>query len=518
MTADPHPVPARIDRAAALRELRTGIGARAPRQVARAVRTALFPGRWPPPVSVRMAVLDEAVARGDREAVRARVADDRPLRPGTIRALGRAAALEALAVELPARDADVERRVAAYLRGTLGSAVQAPRPDPARAEASAREAAAGLRAAGHAQPWIIATLPGFVGNPYTDLIELAYARHGLAAVHVERPDEIDAIVSARRAAAFEVIVHVNASNRVVASAMDAAAARTAAVAALARIDRWIAAGVPLVVSVHDGPILHGERAEAERFLAQGIADRASVIHLLTAATPSILGDWLVLDESKTVHVPHPNYDGAYPPLPSRETARASVGVDPRDPAEDGPELLLGMIGTLRGRKGVLTLLDALEGVPDPLPDGRRLRLLLAGTPGGPDAETLIRRAAADPRVIDILEFVPDAQLPTLLAAVDVAVVPYERYLNSGWLVLALGSGIPVIAPVDATAEEIARPDALRTFSHAVDGSLAAALAGAGELATVAARRAARASVARLVPEEISERFVRSVLLPARPAG
>ncbi len=180
-----------------------------------------------------------------------------------------------------------------------------------------------------------------------------------------------------------------------------------------------------------------------------------------------------------------------------------------------PTLLVGMIGTLRGRKGVLALLDALDDVPDPLPDGRHLRLLLAGTPGGPDAETVIRRAGAHPRVIARLEFVPDEELPGLLAAIDVGVVPYERYLNSGWLMLALGAGIPVIAPSDGTAAEIAQPEALRTFSHDERGSLARALASAGDLATPAARAAARASVEALSAEAVSDRFVRTVLLPAR---
>lgn len=515
MAADPLALPARIARAAAVGEIRAALKVRSVRRVARALRSLVLPAHWPAPAAARLAALDRAVIAGDPEAVRIRAADAGPAAPGSSRAIGRARALEALAATLSPPDAAIERRVAAYLRGASTRAIQPPAPDPARAATAAHDAAERLQAAGHGRPLIVITLPGFVHNPYNALLETAYARHGCAAVHVEDLDEAAAIVGGRAAGRFDAILHVNASNRVVAGARDGADATARAAAALARIDGWLDDGVPLVVSIHDGAILSGARAEAERTLAQGIADRAAVVHVLTASTPRILEGWLTLDPAKVVHVPHPNYDGAYATGPDREAAREALGIDPRDPASDGRDLLLGVIGTLRGRKGVLALLDALDALPEPVGDGPRLRLLLAGTPGGPDAETLIRRAYASARVIPRLEFVPDNELPGLLAAIDVAVVPYERYLNSGWLVLALGAGIPVIAPADGTAAEIARPAALRTFSHAEPGSLAQALGSAGELATPAARLAARASVADLVPDVVSDRFVRTVLLPAR---
>jgi glycosyltransferase involved in cell wall biosynthesis len=111
-------------------------------------------------------------------------------------------------------------------------------------------------------------------------------------------------------------------------------------------------------------------------------------------------------------------------------------------------------------------------------------------------------------VIPELGAVADDRLALILAALDVAVVPYERYVNSGWTVLALTAGVPVIAPAGSTASEVVRPGALLTFDPAEPGALGRALACAPTLATTAARTEARLSVADLHPSEISERFAR----------
>jgi glycosyltransferase involved in cell wall biosynthesis len=107
--------------------------------------------------------------------------------------------------------------------------------------------------------------------------------------------------------------------------------------------------------------------------------------------------------------------------------------------------------------------------------------------------------------------VPDEELPALLAALDVAVVPYGQYLNSGWLNLALTAGVPAIAAAGGTADEVVRPDALRSFDPQIPGSLSEALADAPSLATPEARAAARASVADLDAQTISTRFVEALL-------
>ena len=369
-------------------------------------------------------------------------------------------------------------------------------------------AAADLRAAGHEHPLIVATFPGFYANPFSVLMEQAYASHGLAAIHVASTSEIQAVVDGRETGGYRAVLHVNGPDRFLQDtrASTEAEALAAADGVVEQLDAWLADGVQLVTTIHNGPMLRDRRAEAERRVAQAIVDRASLVHLLTASTPAALDGWLDLAAARCVHVPHPNYDAALGPPGDRAAARRRLDVA----EDDRREVLVGLIGSLYGRKGAIALVEAFTTVPDPLSTGRRARLLLAGSLAA-NGEALIRASCDDARIITRFGYVPDEELPGLLAALDVAVVPYGQYLNSGWLNLALTAGIPAIAPAGGTAAEVVRPEALRTFDPQAPGSLAGALADAPSLATSEGRAAARASVADLDAATISARFVEALL-------
>lgn len=513
-------------------EITESVRARRPWRLVRAFASFVSPRRWPTSRATQLAVEDAALARGNRTAARVvagELADEpaahRPRTPASIR---RALALEVLARAMPPGPRAVEQTVAAYLRGQLApptspTAASAAGATPGlgaaeQAASAATDAAARLREVGHAQPVIVATFPGFAPNPYGALMELAYESRGLAAVHVGRRDELEAIVAAEDAGGYRTVIHLNAPDRFVDRPPTDAEALAHAAAALAAIDRWIERGAMVVASVHNGPRLSGHWAVGERVVAQGIVDRAQLVHVLSASTPDRLASWISIDPGRCVHIPHPSYDGALGPLPPRAEARARLGLEAAG-ALDEP-VLAGLVGSLVDRKGGLELLEAFTLAPDRLPDGRPLRLLMAGSPSGAHGEDLIRRAVGDPRVVDRLGYIPDADLPMLLAALDVAVVPYANLLNSGWLHLALTAGIPAIAPAGSTAEEIVDPEALLTYPDDGPALLARALGEAGRLVTPEARRAARRSVESLEPRVLSARFADAVLgaLPARSAA
>ncbi len=470
------------------------------------------PRRWPATAAGRSEAINQEVARGSVAAARIVVAetagDPSAARPGRPAALRRADAMVVVARDLPASQRAVELTVAAYLRGDLAAPHLAPGPGATEPAAAARRLAADLRIDGHPRPTVVATFPGFLANPYGSLMERAYRAHGLVALHVDNGAAVDAIVAGSEAGGYRSVVHLNASDRLVGSGSSDSEARGEADRALGQVDAWVAGGAVLVTSIHNGPRLVGARGIAERQVAQGVVDRARVVHVLTATTPEVLADWIRIDPAKVVHVPHPNFDASYPPLPDRNEARRRLELDPGA----GPGfVVVGLLGSLADRKGGLLLLRTLARVPDPLPDGRSLRLVLAGALSGQSGEELIRMAMADRRVVPRFGFIADVEVPGLLAALDVAVVPYGHYLNSSWLHLALTAGIPVLAPQGGTATEVVHPDALRTFTANDEASLAAALMRAGELATPDARRAARASVADLDAGRLSEKFVLAVL-------
>ena len=408
-----------------------------------------------------------------------------------------------MASETTGRERETEEAVVAFLRGEFGPPASETVPDPAAKPAAAAALASDLRQAGHRRPIIVVTVPGFHANPFARLMEQAYPQAGLAALPVERLEEIERVVEGSRAGEYGVVIHVNAPDRLVRAQVGPGGPAAAAARVLGDVDRWIASGATLIMTIHNGPRLRGPEADAERLVAQGLADRASMVHLLAADTPAMLEGWITLDQSRCVHIPHPSYDGAYGPAPDRGDARRALGFDSRD-------VVVGLVGALADRKEGALLIDALSRVPDPLSDGRRLRLVLAGILTGIRGEWMIRRALADARVVARFGFVEDALMPGLLAALDVAVVPYERFLNSGWLHLALTAGLPVIASDGGNAAEVARPAALRLFRAGDAGALASALAAAGELTTPQARAAARESVADLDPGRLSARFAESL--------
>ena len=428
--------------------------------------------------------------------------------PGTPDALRRAAAVEIEARGLVGRERESEQTVARYLRNELPRAAPAAPRQPDEVRAAAMAAAAELRAAGHEPPLIVATFPGFHANPFSVLMEQAYASHGLAAIHVASAAEIQAVVEGREAGGYRAVLHVNGPDRFLEDTRTATEieALAAADVVVEQLDAWLADGVQLVTTIHNGPMLRDRRAEAERRVAQAIVDRASLVHLLTASTQAALDGWLDLAAARCVHVPAPQLRrGA-------RSARRPRGGPPQARRGGGRprEVLIGLIGSLYGRKGAIALVEAFTAVPDPLSDGRRARLLLAGSLAA-NGEALIRASCDDARIITRFGYVPDEELPGLLAALDVAVVPYGQYLNSGWLNLALTAGVPAIAPAGGTAAEVVRPEALRTFDPQIAGSLTAALADASSLATPEARAAARASVADLDAASMSARFVEALL-------
>ena len=149
------------------------------------------------------------------------------------------------------------------------------------------------------------------------------------------------------------------------------------------------------------------------------------------------------------------------------------GLEPTPPS--GRTILF--FGLIREYKGLDVLLRALAEVPD-------ARLVVAGDPLDP-VEPLQRLAAglglAD-RVEWRLGFLPDEQIPPLMAEATLVALPYRKIDSSGVLATALGHGRPAVV-----TDVGGLPDAIRDFGA---GRVVAARrpAGARRRAAGAARR------------------------------
>jgi glycosyltransferase involved in cell wall biosynthesis len=207
-------------------------------------------------------------------------------------------------------------------------------------------------------------------------------------------------------------------------------------------------------------------------------------------------------------VDHPSFIGVYPPGRDRETARAELGIGER-------AFTFLCFGHIRAYKSVELLLKAFAAAE--LADAR---LIVAGLPlDDAVAEAVDEAARRDPRIVPILEFVPDERVAELYAAADAAVLPRGDGGTSGALILALSLGLPVIAARTPDYEALTGGDeAGWLFKRADAGSLAHALeaAAAAPAAAAAKGKAARERAEALTWEAVGERtanLIRAVTQP-----
>ncbi len=141
------------------------------------------------------------------------------------------------------------------------------------------------------------------------------------------------------------------------------------------------------------------------------------------------------------------------PLPERSIARRQLDLP------EGSRVALFM-GLIRPYKGVDLLLEALAR----LPAASGWELLVAGEPWGEQGalvQRLTRELGIGERVHLRLGWTPEPEVPRLLAAADLVVLPYRSGSQSAVAPMALAAGVPVLTTAVGGLAEIVR--------HGVDG-------------------------------------------------
>lgn len=201
-----------------------------------------------------------------------------------------------------------------------------------------------------------------------------------------------------------------------------------------------------------------------------------------------------LDPDRTAVIPNPA--PAVPSRPTREEARAALGVE---------GLALGVAGRLTPQKALGDTLEALARVPG-------VRLLVLG--GGPERAALERRAAGL-GVSDRVRFLGTGtrdDVITLFRAVDVALVTSAWENLPHTLLEALAAGTPVIATEVGGIPEVLRDGENGLLVPAGDvDALAAAI---DRLVHDDALRASLAAAAAPSVEELAEPRILSRIVQA----
>ncbi|MEP0918336.1 glycosyltransferase [Leptolyngbya sp. DQ-M1] len=195
------------------------------------------------------------------------------------------------------------------------------------------------------------------------------------------------------------------------------------------------AGVRIVWTIHN-TIAHDARfPRLERWTQQGLmklVDRAIVHH--AQIVPEIAQTYHICS-TKLAAIAHGHYRGVYGEAIDKTEARHHLGL----PIEGRIYLFLGM---LRPYKGIERLLQAWQDYPV-----AQDTLLIAGKALDEGYGcSLIEKAAKLKNVIIHSKFIENNDIPTYFSAADIVVLPFERILTSGSLILAMSYDKPSVAP------------------------------------------------------------------------
>ncbi|AOS85130.1 glycosyl transferase [Chlorobaculum limnaeum] len=193
-----------------------------------------------------------------------------------------------------------------------------------------------------------------------------------------------------------------------------------------------ASGLPTVVLLHN--FTSHESIPGESMLKRSLVSSSDGFITLSRAVDSELRAFA--PAARTLRLFHPLYE-RQTSAPAKADARRSLGLP-----EDAPVLLF--FGYVREYKGLDTLLEAMAAVLRELPSAQ---LVVAGEfiLDSSRFREHARRLGIDGAVEFREGYVPAGEVPTLMAAADVVVLPYRSATQSGIVSLALGHGVPVIA-------------------------------------------------------------------------
>lgn len=165
-------------------------------------------------------------------------------------------------------------------------------------------------------------------------------------------------------------------------------------------------------------------------------------------------------------IPHGHYAGAYSgPVPASQARRTL--------AWDAGKMIFLYFGMVRPYKNIEGLIEAWRGLPALAERGM---LVIAGDAADPAYRGQIQDLAEGVPGLNLqLKRIPDDRVHLYFSASDVVVLPFNRILTSGSLLLAMSFGKPIVAPrLETVGETLQGADDL-VYDNKTDDGLRNAL-------------------------------------------
>ncbi len=201
------------------------------------------------------------------------------------------------------------------------------------------------------------------------------------------------------------------------------------------LTKWI--GVKIVWTIHNYISHDSQFPILEQWLQQilfNLADKIIVHHSL--AIKDISQNYKFA-KSKAEIIPHGHYREIYAGAISPGEAKKALGI----PTSGTVYLNLGMLRPYKGLEHLLKVWKANQQLL------KESTLLIAGKAIDESYLQKLTQLASDTKgVILYADFVEDSKIHLFFSAADVVVLPFEKILTSGSLILAMSYNKPIIAP------------------------------------------------------------------------
>ncbi|MCU1259356.1 MAG: glycosyl transferase group 1 [Bryobacterales bacterium] len=212
------------------------------------------------------------------------------------------------------------------------------------------------------------------------------------------------------------------------------------------------AGIGIVWTIHNRVSHEARFPRLEQFVQYRVSRLAG---LVIVHSDSALREMIHTRALKPRHVrviPHGHYAGAYCAAVPTIEARQALGWD-------ADKMVFLYFGMIRPYKNVEGLIEAWKSLPEL---AERATLIIAGEAEDPVYRRYIADIARDVPSLKLqLGRIPDEQVHLFFSAADAVVLPFNRILTSGSLLLAMTFAKPVIAPrMDAISETLRGADNL----------------------------------------------------------